>query len=258
MLYYAACLRANQFHFSYGRKANRTMKFLMVPASLSQWADEVMPNEVERFQKALDSQTTVQSVLPGDCPLEGAASKRWFALPKLFEVRPGDSLELNPLSQIEDGIPFVARSESNNGVTANVSAPAGVQFIPAGVLSVALGGTPMSTVLQEEPFYCGRDVSYLVPKTPMSRKMLLYYAAACVQIGIDSAMDVMQIAALQSSRFLHCKLFRRGSKKHSHGDISLEGSHIALTTRVCLVAGVRLPELRASGLDGLHSVSCGP
>lgn len=179
MLYYAACLRANQFRFSYGRKANRTMKSLMVPAAteLPLWVDSTLPAETERFNEALESQKSVGPTSKAKLQAAGKSTQDLICVNELFEVRPGTSLELNALTQREGGVPFVARSAKNNGVTAQVAPPAGVEALPSGVLSVALGGTPMSTFLQEEPFYCGFHVSYLVPRTPMSRAVLLYYAA---------------------------------------------------------------------------------
>jgi hypothetical protein len=102
------------------------------------------------------------------------------AVEELFEVQYGTSLELNALDEVADGIPFVSRTAQNNGVSAKVAPIAGVEPLPAGVLSVALGGTPLATFLQESPFYTGRDVAVLTPKASMPRRTLLYYAA-CLQ-----------------------------------------------------------------------------
>jgi hypothetical protein len=101
---------------------------------------------------------------------------------ELFAVQYGTSLELNALTEVEvgGGVPFVSRSGANNGVSAMVAPVADVPPIRAGVLSVALGGSPLSTFLQEKPFYTGRDVSYLVPRAPMTRDEMLYYAT-CLQ-----------------------------------------------------------------------------
>ena len=134
------------------------------------------PTPPVRFEVALNGCSSSPAYGAG-AALAAEATERLVRVQDLFEVLAGTSLELNSLTQVEGGVPFVARSAKNNGVTAFVTAPPGIVPIPAGVLSVARGGTPMSTFLQEEPFYCGRDVSYLVPKMPMSRAQLLYYAA---------------------------------------------------------------------------------
>lgn len=98
----------------------------------------------------------------------------------LFHVRQGSSLELNALDECAGGVPFVSRTTQNNGVSAFVAPIAGVAPLPGGVLSVALSGSPLATFLQEESFYSGYHVATLTAKAPMSRDVLLYYAA-CLQ-----------------------------------------------------------------------------
>ncbi len=93
----------------------------------------------------------------------------------LFEVRYGVNLELNALSLRPDGIPFVARSARNNGVTAHVSPLADAEPIPAGTLSVAGGGSVMETFLQPRPYYSGRDLYFLTAKEPLTEDEKLYY-----------------------------------------------------------------------------------
>lgn len=99
---------------------------------------------------------------------------------ELFGVAYGTSLELNALEERVDGVPFISRTTQNNGVSARVSPVAGVKPLPAGVLTVALSGSPLATFLQEEPFYTGYHVAVLQPREPMSRDTLLYYAT-CLQ-----------------------------------------------------------------------------
>lgn len=95
----------------------------------------------------------------------------------LFEIRYGTNLELNALDEVAGGIAFVSRTTKNNGVSARVACVSEVSPMPAGTLTVALGGTPMTTFLQDEPYYTGRDVAVLASFEPMAREELLYYAA---------------------------------------------------------------------------------
>lgn len=95
---------------------------------------------------------------------------------ELFDVRYGTSLELNALEQSLSGVNFVSRTEKNNGVSAKVKMISGLSPIQAGTLSVALGGSVLETFLQPEPFYTGRDVSCLEPKTSMTDQVKLFYA----------------------------------------------------------------------------------
>lgn len=96
----------------------------------------------------------------------------------VFEVKYGHSLELNRLKLVnpDSGIAFVSRKMDDNGISAYVERIPGVEPAPAGFLSCALGGNGvLTTHLQEQPFYVGRDVSLLKPRFALTNAQLLYY-----------------------------------------------------------------------------------
>lgn len=96
----------------------------------------------------------------------------------LFEVRYGHSLELNRLISTGRGagVAFVSRKMGDNGISAYVVPLPDVEPAPAGELSCALGGNGvLSTFIQEQSFYTGRDVARLIPLVPMSKAQLLFY-----------------------------------------------------------------------------------
>ena len=98
---------------------------------------------------------------------------------KLFEVEYGTNLALNKLEQVENGgVPFVSRTSINNGVSAYVSHLDGVETNPPHTLSVAGGGSVLSTFYQKNPYYSGRDLYYLVPdpELELGEKEMLVYA----------------------------------------------------------------------------------
>lgn len=101
-------------------------------------------------------------------------------LQELFDVCYGVNLELNKLKISSDGINFVSRTSKNNGVSAKVLAINGLAPIPAGVLTVAGGGSVLETFLQTEPFYSGRDLYYLQPKIDLSDAQKLFYCV-CIK-----------------------------------------------------------------------------
>lgn len=98
----------------------------------------------------------------------------------LFLLEYGHSLELNRLSPSSSSkaVNFVGRAARNNGVTSRVAPIRGIAPAPANTLSVALGGQGGAGVafLQSAPYYCGRDVMILNPRTEMSKKELLWWA----------------------------------------------------------------------------------
>lgn len=91
-------------------------------------------------------------------------------LNELFDVSYGNKLDLNKmrLSSISrGGVHFVGRSSENRGVSAVVAALEGVRPYEAGLITVALGGTLLSSFVQETPFYTAQNVAVLRPKTQM-------------------------------------------------------------------------------------------
>lgn len=96
-------------------------------------------------------------------------------LSTLFTVRYGVNLELNSLELDPNGVNFVSRTARNNGVSAKVKRIEDVTPLPAGMLTVAGGGSVLETFVQPEPFYSGRDLYYLTPIKEMSLEVKLYY-----------------------------------------------------------------------------------
>ncbi|MBU1727753.1 restriction endonuclease subunit S [Patescibacteria group bacterium] len=98
----------------------------------------------------------------------------------LFDVIYGVNLELVNLIQCKstnkNSVPFVSRTEKNNGVSAYVEMELDVEPNPAHTLSVAGGGSVLSTFYQPLPYYSGRDLYILVPKRKMSVMEMLFYA----------------------------------------------------------------------------------
>lgn len=98
----------------------------------------------------------------------------------LFNVLYGVNLELVNLTQCKstdkNAVPFVSRTENNNGVSAYVEIELDVEPNPTHTLSVAGGGSVLSTFYQKFPYYSGRDLYMLVPKRKMSVIEMLFYA----------------------------------------------------------------------------------
>lgn len=68
----------------------------------------------------------------------------------------------------------MARTANNNGVTAHVSFLDDVIPQKAGLISVAGGGSVLSTFLQNQPFYSGRDLYILDPIDEISDEVKLF------------------------------------------------------------------------------------
>lgn len=101
-----------------------------------------------------------------------------FTVSDLFNVQYGINMELNACDETTcddpEGIAFVARTSENNGVSAYVKRINGKEPQAAETITVAGGGSVLSTFVQKRPFYSGRDLYLLLPKTNMSLKTKMF------------------------------------------------------------------------------------
>lgn len=98
----------------------------------------------------------------------------------IFTIKYGNSLELINLVQCKgadkNSVPFISRTEKNNGISAFVEEEIDVEKNPAHTLTVAVGGSVLSTFYQSFPFYTGFHVLVLEPKKEMGVVEMLFYA----------------------------------------------------------------------------------
>jgi restriction endonuclease S subunit len=95
---------------------------------------------------------------------------------ELFTLHQGNSFELiNMEVDRRSEINFVARTSENNGVTAKIKLVDTISPFPAGYITVALGGSVLSSFVQYKPFYTGFHVMVLEPKKEMRLEEKLFY-----------------------------------------------------------------------------------
>lgn len=134
---------------------------------------------MEEYIKSLNHKP-LSTTNRGGCASHTIGVENWkpFRLNELFDVKYGINMELNSCVETDlddpEGINFVARTESNNGISARVKKVEGKTPQPAGIITCAGGGSVLSTFLQEEPFYSGRDLYLLIPLQPMSKLAKLF------------------------------------------------------------------------------------
>lgn len=101
-----------------------------------------------------------------------------FKIADIFIVKYGVNLELNACNECdkndENAVNFVSRTAENNGISAYVSKIKGVEPQKAGLISVAGSGSALSTFLQIEPFYSGRDLYTLEAKQDISTEAKMF------------------------------------------------------------------------------------
>lgn len=97
----------------------------------------------------------------------------------IFDIKYGARLELNKLEICSNTdancIPFVSRTEKNNGISAFVKIANDIIPNPAYTLSVACSGSILSTFYQKAPYYSGHHLYILIPKFTLLKKQALLY-----------------------------------------------------------------------------------
>lgn len=94
----------------------------------------------------------------------------------LFILHKGNGFELYNMELSDDSnINFVSRTAQNNGVVARVCKDRTKAPYPAGYITVALGGSVLSSFVQIKPFYTAFHIMVLEPKKEMSFNEKLFY-----------------------------------------------------------------------------------
>lgn len=176
-LYYALCITRNRWRFSYGRKPKGKRLSIELPERMPPSFESVDLTKYIAASEQFDRQFDIPDkksikALTVETPL--------IPLHDLFDIRYGVNMELYKFDKCKStdrcAIPFVSRSERNNGIAAYVEKRLGYEPNPAHTLSVAGGGSVLATFYQSEPYYSGRDLYYLIPKRIMSVFEMLYYS----------------------------------------------------------------------------------
>lgn len=105
------------------------------------------------------------------------------ALSNVFNIEHGNKFDLNKMEIVEtadDGVCFVGRSGEGNGIVASVAEIANIEPYPAGVITVALGGSALSSFVQPRRFYTAQNIDVLIPKAEMGLDEKLYYCL-CIE-----------------------------------------------------------------------------
>jgi hypothetical protein len=175
-LFLCTIIQMEKYRWSYGRKPHdrnklraMTIKLPVDSQGKPNWM--FMETSIEEVQRIGDSKDDELSksifTRNKNTPLPAFSNLKKFKISQIFSVKYGINLELNSLQETSvsdpDGIAFVARTSENNGVTAYVK-PTEDTPQPSGTITVAGGGSVLSTFVQKRPFYSGRDLYLLLPK----------------------------------------------------------------------------------------------
>lgn len=107
-LFYCYCIRQNQYKYSFGRQANKTLKDILVP--------EEVPEEFSNINLRSLNTLNPERVLNKDFDLDTTKWK-FFNIKTLFEIRGSKTTTLLELEEYGKGkYPYVTTQETNNGI----------------------------------------------------------------------------------------------------------------------------------------------
>jgi Type I restriction modification DNA specificity domain. len=95
---------------------------------------------------------------------------------EIFTLHQGNGFELYNMEESFDSeVNFVSRTAQNNGVSSQVCKDDKIAPFPAGFITVALGGSVLSSFVQLKQFYTAFHVMVLEPKKAMKFNEKLFY-----------------------------------------------------------------------------------
>ena len=104
---------------------------------------------------------------------------RTVKLSELFDIEKGKSY-FNEFIENVDGVNYITTSSQNQGVKCKVLKNNKYKVYPAGLITVALQGSVLSSFVQIEDFILQTHVAVLMPKRKMTLNEKLYYCI-CIQ-----------------------------------------------------------------------------
>lgn len=166
-LWWARCIAANQYRFSYGRQANRTLGRLLLPDVIPEWVEMAPWPDLSRFPKAIGEVYAL------------TRPSEWmkFRVSDLFEIAKG--ARRTKRERGKGSVRFVGASRERNGIVdmSDVKPDYG-----PGVLTVPYNGNSVGwACYQDAPFACSDDVNVLIPKSQDADKYSLLFVAAVLR-----------------------------------------------------------------------------
>ncbi|MBH0009030.1 restriction endonuclease subunit S [Salinibacterium sp. SWN1162] len=161
-LWWARCILANRYRYSYGRQANRSLASLELPNFVPDWALHTVVPDVLHME---------ESVTP---PTEISPVTEWgrYRLGELFEIRRGKYIP--KIDQRPGLTPVVTSSSFKNGVSKYLDIE---PIFPAGSISVARNGSIGEAYFQPVPFFASDDAHIFIPNAEIDRFASLFVCA---------------------------------------------------------------------------------
>lgn len=110
-------------------------------------------------------------------------NNRLVPLSEIFDIVHGNKFDLNKMERClaaENSIAFVGRSGARCGIVGFVEKYDDIEPFGEGLITVALGGSALSSFVQPWPFYTAQNIDVLRPRDEMPLDVKMYYCL-CVE-----------------------------------------------------------------------------
>lgn len=163
-IFYCMCIEANKFRYSYGRKANRTLKDLLVPHldNIPSWVYEAnIPDYSNIHLPYLEEKTPELKV------------EDWkeFRLDELFDIKYGTFISTKSKEGEEGLTPYITTTANNNGIGRHIKRK---PDYPANSLTIATDGTIGEVFYQETPYCASNITGVLIPKFELNPYIAMF------------------------------------------------------------------------------------
>ena len=93
----------------------------------------------------------------------------------LFHFSYGTKLDLNKMEIDNNGVNFIGRAAKNLGIVTKIKRIKKIEPMQSGLITVALGGSILSSFIQQEPFYTSQNIMVLTPIQKMTFREKIFY-----------------------------------------------------------------------------------
>ena len=238
-MFIVTCLDLDRYKYSYGRKYRPSMNSAIVKLPVKRNSDgTIVKDETKKYSnegyipdwqfmedyiKSLHHKPITTKVETGNVKKLNIDNWEEFKVSDLFNVKYGINMELNTCiettSDDPEGIAFVARTAENNGVSAYVKRIAGKEPQPAETVTVAGGGSVLSTFVQKRPFYSGRDLYLLIAKEDINLKVKMFISTVLF------ANQYRYSYGRQANKTLPDLILKLPIKRDSNGNPVIDDKH---------------------------------
>jgi len=161
-LFYCYCIRMNQYKYSFGRQANKTLKCLLVPEKMIEKFNALNINNFQAPKK--DNLINHNYILD-------IQNWKWFDVDALFYIT-ASSDDLISNYSVGNETPYITSSELNNGVSSHVESP---PTNKGNVITANRGGSVGHFFYQDKGFIATPvDVRILTPKFKLNKYIGLF------------------------------------------------------------------------------------